>query len=379
MVLNDEKSDILLRIYYNIDNPAPFASQAKLMQEAKFENRDITLNDVKEWLQGQLVYGLHKDARRNFLRNRIVVSEIDEQWQADLVDLQEFKARNCGNGYILTIIDLFSKYAWAVPLINKGAKAVAAAFDKIFSESNRIPTKIQTDKKTEFLNRDVQEIFKKYGVQHFTAINPRTKCSAVERFNRTLKSKMFKYFTAQGTRKYIDVLPRLVNSYNNSVHSGTGKRPSWVKDSHKKEIMLKLYGVLTRRELLKKHYNRSKAVKSAKIKEGDTVRRSYELRTGFDKSYYPNWTDETYKVNRIINRTPRQVYRIADENGSLLEREFYPEEVQKVSADVSYRIEKVIKRRRRNGVIEFYVKYLGYPSSYNQWIPAANLQHLQNH
>ena len=90
MVLTDEKSDILSRIYYDVNNPAAFASQAKLLHEAKLKNQEITLNDVKEWLQGQLVYGLHKDVRRNFLRNRIIVSEIDEQWQADLVDLQEF-------------------------------------------------------------------------------------------------------------------------------------------------------------------------------------------------------------------------------------------------------------------------------------------------
>ena len=126
--------------------------------------------------------------------------------------MQEFKAKNRGNGYILTVIDLFSRYAWAVPIPNKGAKAVATVFESIFKNGKRIPTKIQTDKETELLNRDVQIVFKKYGVHHFTAINPRTKCSTAERFNRTLKSKMFKYFTAHGTREYVDVLPRLVNS-----------------------------------------------------------------------------------------------------------------------------------------------------------------------
>ena len=77
MVLNDEKSDVLSRIYYDVDSPAAFASQAKLLHEAKLKNQEITYNDVKEWLQGQLVYGIHKDVRRNFLRNRIIVSEID--------------------------------------------------------------------------------------------------------------------------------------------------------------------------------------------------------------------------------------------------------------------------------------------------------------
>ncbi|XP_074596512.1 uncharacterized protein LOC141851662 [Brevipalpus obovatus] len=372
-------SDILSKIYYDTENPSGYASQAKLLHAANLIDPTITLKNVRDWLSGQLTYTLHKSVRRNFLRNKIIVSDIDEGWQADLVDLQEFKSKNKGNGYILTIIDVFSKFAWGIPIKNKGSRAVASAFKELFEKEKRVPTKLQTDKGTEFLNREVQSIFKEYGVHHFTAINPKTKCSVVERFNRTLKSKMFKYFTARGTRKYIDVLPALVSSYNNSIHRGTGKRPAWVKDSHRKEIMLKLYGVLSRRELLKKHYQMSKAG-NARISVGNTVRRTYELKPGFDKSYYPNWTDETFKVEKIINKMPRKVYKVADENENPLQRLFYQDELQKVDPNGFYRVEKVIRRRKKsNGDTEYLVKYLGFPASYNQWIPAANLQHLRSH
>ena len=95
-------------------------------------DESISFNDNEEWLRGQLVYTSHRGVRRNFLRNRIIVSDMDEQWQADLVDLQEFKNKNNGNAYILTIVDLFSKYAWAIPIKNKGSKAVTSAFSDLF-------------------------------------------------------------------------------------------------------------------------------------------------------------------------------------------------------------------------------------------------------
>jgi len=183
---------------------------------------------------------------------------------------------------------------------------------------------------------------------------------------------MFKYFTAHGTRKYIRVLPSLLTAYNNSVHRSTGKRPAWVSDEHKKEVMLKLYGVLNHRELLREHHEMVK--RKEKLRIGDTVRRTYELKPGFDKAYYPNWTDETFKVKKIVRRYPKDVYKVTSESGVSEKRLYYPEEVQKITSDGFYRVEKVIRRRQRKGVgIEYLVKYLGYPSTYNQWIPAKNI------
>ncbi|XP_074604185.1 uncharacterized protein LOC141857597 [Brevipalpus obovatus] len=324
MAESQKISDILSKIYYDASNPGGFDSQARLLHEANLIDPKITLKNVQDWLRGQLTYTLHRSARRNFLRNKII-------------------------------------FAWAIPIQNKGSKSVSKAFRSLFENSKRVPTKLQTDKGTEFLNREVQNVFKEYGVHHFTAINLKTKCSVVERFNRTLKSKMFKFFTANGTRKYIATLPALVKSYNNSIHRGPGKRPAWVNDSHKKEIMHKLYGVLSRRELLRKHYMMNKG-RSSKVAVGDKFRKTYELKPGFDKAYYPNWTDQTFNVEKIIGRIPKSVYKIIDEDGKSSDRLFYPEEIQKIDSEGLYRVEKVIKRRRkRDGDVEYFVKFLGYP------------------
>jgi transposase InsO family protein len=137
---------------------------------------------------------------------------IDHQWQADLVDLGKLASYNKGFKYLLTCIDVLSRYAWIVPLKNKTGKTLKEAFQVIF-KSGRQPIRLQTDKGTEFTNRVFQKFLKENDVHFFTTYNEETKASIVERFNRTLKTKMWKYFTHRETIIYIDVLSEMVESY----------------------------------------------------------------------------------------------------------------------------------------------------------------------
>src|ERR1700754_5145471 len=101
---------LLSSIYYDIDNPASYGGVAKLYKAALARQPSITRDDVKSWLSSQNAYTLHKPARRHWKREPTVVSKIDEQFQADLVEMQEFAAENRGFRYILTAIDILSKY-----------------------------------------------------------------------------------------------------------------------------------------------------------------------------------------------------------------------------------------------------------------------------
>jgi transposase InsO family protein len=107
-------------------------------------------------------------------------------------------------------IDVFSKHAFAVPLKDKRGLTLAAAFEKIFSDT--VPDLVQSDRGTEFLNSHVQEVFKKYNIRHYWSLNDDIKAACVERFNRTLKGRMYRYFTARHTNRWIDVLQSLINS-----------------------------------------------------------------------------------------------------------------------------------------------------------------------
>ena len=166
----------------------------------------------EERLSEQDAYTLHKPARHRFRRRRIVVGGSLQQWQADLVDLSNLKNDYDGTSFFLTVIVVFTKVAWCVPLKNKSATSLVTALNSTFTK----PMTLQTDKGLEFLNRSVQALLKKYSFHHFSNHNEETKASIVERFNRTLKTRMWQYFTKHQTWRYIDVLQDFVQSYNNT-------------------------------------------------------------------------------------------------------------------------------------------------------------------
>ena len=158
----------------------------------------------------QDAYTIHKPIRRKFERNRVLVSGIDDQWQLDLADLQSLQKYNEGYRYLLICIDVFSKYAWAVPLKNKSGRTLVNAFQKILS-SGRKPIHIQTDQGSEFFNPDFKKLMTEENITLLNTFNE-TKASIVERLIRTLKAKMWRYFTANKTMRYIDMLPDLMYS-----------------------------------------------------------------------------------------------------------------------------------------------------------------------
>ena len=112
-----------------------------------------------KWLTQQNVYSLHKPIRHRFKKRRVIVSKIDDQWQADLVDMQKNKSQNKNFNYILTVIDIFSKFAWAIPIKNKTGDSITRAFEIIFKD--RIPTKLHTDKGLEFIKQINPEFIQK--------------------------------------------------------------------------------------------------------------------------------------------------------------------------------------------------------------------------
>ena len=298
-----------------------------------------------------------------------MVEHIDEQWEADLVDMREFSRFNYNYNYILTVIDCFSKYAFVEPIKNKTGKNICEAFTNIFSQ--RKPVYLRTDKGKEFLNDDFQKFLDKNGIKHFTSNDTAIKCAIVERFNRTLKGRMFKYFTSIGKRRYIDVLKNFVIAYNSAKHRSIKMRPIDVSRRNQTLLFKNLYKVDSMRELLKK---RKLTKDRSNIKPGDKVRRGYNLKV-FDRGFYPNYTDEVFTVENSIKGDKSLVYRIKDHNGKIIEQRFYPEEIQKISENL-YRIEKVLKKRKKNGKTEYFVKWLNYTEKYNSWVPEEDIKDI---
>ena len=155
------------------------------------------------------------------------------------MDIGSLARFNKGYKFLLTCIDIFSKFAWVVPLRNKMGESLVNGFQSIL-DLGRSPEKLQTDKGTEFLNRNFQSFPKEKNI-HFFTTNSELKASVVERFNCTLKTRMWKYFTAKNNRAYIDILQDIVHGYNNSYHRSIGRAPALVSLLNVGQVRRKLY------------------------------------------------------------------------------------------------------------------------------------------
>ena len=170
----------------------------------------------------------------------------------------------------------------------------------------------------------------------------------MERWNRTIKTKMWKYFSANNTKRYIDILDKLIENYNNTKHRSIGHTPLDArKPSMYQHVFEKLYGKVVQEERV-----------HPKFQVGDKVRISKKKKT-FEKGFTPNWTEEQFSISEVKNTNP-PTYTIEDLKGDPIKGSFYGPELQKSKQDI-YRIERVIKKRtKRGGVKEAFVKWKGY-------------------
>ena len=307
----------------------------------------------------QLAEELHKPIRRKFIKRTVFAKNVDDIWTADLVDMQPFSRENKGYKYLLTVIDVFSKYGRIIPLKTKTGSEVAEAFQNLFS-NNKPPAKLWTDKGTEFYNASMKKVLQKYNVLLYSTENEE-KSSVAERWNRTMKTNMWKYFTANNTRTYIDVLQKLVDKYNNTYHHSIKSKPS---DARKPEKYAHVF------EALFGKVNREKK-KTPKFHVGDRVRIG-KKKEQFEKGFTPNWTEEIFVIDQVKDTKP-PTYGIKDLRGEPVKGTFYEAELQLSKQEV-YRVEKVLRKRKKNGVNEAYVKWKGYGKEFNSWIPATDLQ-----
>ena len=299
----------------------------------------------------ELAEELHKPIKRKFKKRKVLVGGIDKIWAADLADMSALSDYNEDFTFLLLVIDIFSKYGWIIPLKNKEGKTVAAALKTIFEE--RKPENLWTDKGTEFHNKGVKGLVELYSTENME------KSSVVERWIRTIKEKMWKYFTDKNTYTYIDILPDLVEDYNNTVHSSVKMTP--VEASKKKNELTVWRNLYPDR--LKINDLRPK------FSVGDEVRISKKKKT-FEKGYTTRWTEEIFTITKILNTNPI-TYKVADLNGKEIKGTFYEPELQKTNQQI-FRIEKVIEKGKKKSL----VKWKGYSDNFNSWIDNKDIVNL---
>ena len=309
-----------------------------------------------QW-SNELADELHKPLRVNYVKRHVFVRRASEIYGADLIDYSSLSKQNSGFKWILMIIDCFSKFGWAIALKNKSGPEVLRGLKVVYEKSPSL--KLWVDEGREFYNKDVQNYLKSKGVLLYSTHN-KEKCSIVERWNRTVKSKLEKYFTANYTKRYIDILQDLIDLYNRTKHRSIKMAPDEARlDKNHDRVFRNLY----------ESRMRELGEQKPKFTLGQKVRIALEL-GAFDKKYGINWTDDVYTIKEILKTRPL-TYSVMDENGHVLKGRYYNEDLQAVHTDI-FRINKVLRRKTMGGKKLAYVSWMG--SSKNSWIPAENLQ-----
>ena len=180
---------------------------------------------------------LHKPVIQKFKKRKVYSQFKDNIWGVDLADMQSLSKKDKGIKYLLFVIDLYSKYAFVIPLENKKGISVTNGFHKIIKQSNRKPNKIWVDQGREFYSNVFKKWLSDNDIIMYSTYNE-GKSVVAEIFIRTLKNKLYKHMTATGKNVYYHVLDDVVNKYNNTKHSAIKMKPIDVGDNNNKRVYI---------------------------------------------------------------------------------------------------------------------------------------------
>ena len=274
---------------------------------------------INEFLRKNHVHSVHRRiVKKTFPRRRIIARFPCDIWMGDLIEYPQFKFNNRHYVYILVLIDCFSKKVYAAPMKNKTKEWSVKAFESIFIHLNEFPTHIVTDGGLEFFNSEVRKLFINYGINHYKIpTKTKWKASMVERVNRTLKSRIQKYFYKNKTKNWIDILDHVIENYNNTPHSAIGIAPNEVSESNRKQVYKRLYPDLGLRTV-------------CKLKQGDQVRKIID-KEFYEKGFTQNWSEQIYIIDRVKQSNGVCYYYLKDHANTELPGIYYYYQLNLVS------------------------------------------------
>lgn len=265
-----------------------------------------SLNSIESYVQ-------HKPIKRKFKRRKIIIKGFKELWEMDLADLKKYTRQNGNYRYILGVIEALSKKVYLRPLKKKTAEVVKQAFADIIKEAGYFPLLINCDRGSEW-----KGAFKKYlNDNNVKLYHTYTHANLIERFWRTLKNRLEIYMTQTGKKRWVDILPHIAASYNNTKHSTTQIPPNDVTKEMENYILHKLYDKYAA-EPVKAIYKLGETVKIARNK------------VLFEKSSTSNFSKENFKISEIVNTKP-VTYKLIDLNNEPIAGKFYAEELAKIN------------------------------------------------
>ncbi|XP_070168346.1 uncharacterized protein [Polyergus mexicanus] len=311
--------------------------------------------------KNDIIDELHKPARKNYPRRSTITLGIDDLWQADLVEMDSGASHSRIEG------------------LSQGVDP---------NSQHKPPKNLQTDNGKEFYNKDFKKLMEQNKINHYSTYSDK-KAAIVERFIRSLKEIMWKQFSIQGNYKWVDILPNLLNIYNNRKHRTIGMTPCKasyglktsklsektserlsMKDASERHLKMCPKGARKAPERLSPRDAKSEGclVQGTRFKVGDYVRIN-KLKHMFEKGYTPNWSTEIFVIDKVFKNIP-PYYHIKDMKGEEIKGTFYEQELQKTKIPTNiYLVVKILKRKGN----KVYVKWLGFDNTHNQWINKKDL------
>ena len=353
--------------YITPGHPIAFSGLGKIQQ---YYNYKIPLGKIKEKLSAIDAYTTYYETTKPS-QNPYFVYKKRQQFQIDLIDISQFSKQNGGVKYLLSAIDSFSKRAWIKPLVKKSAHNFLKAFESIMEEAEYMPSSIYSDQGKEMKNKTFLKYLKDNNIDiYFPEVGGHA--SIVERWNKTIQIMIYKYIYSKEIKKgdrrplnFTTKLNDIVKSYNNRIHSSLGMSPMQAEDpKNRREVFL------THSKRYNKIWNKSKKLNRLRYKEGDLVRVKASKSKLKTRAYDQSFFEEIYKISKVNTHMPIITYSLEDFNGEEVLGSFYYRELVKVIDSGKYKIEKIVKRRTVNGHKQIYVKWRGWDSSFNSWIPA---------
>ena len=350
--------------YYWTESPVAFTSPSRVEQYLR-QHDPTFIPSWREYVKRSIplnVYAPHHvNYKQHLAPTTVPLPQNDYQWQMDLIDLSKqplaLKRQNKMNTYILVAIDVLTRYVVAaIPMKKKSAEEVARVLERIYQQA--APQLLQVDRGKEFYNKEVEKINRKFNVRMFSSYS-NYKAALVERFNRTLKERLQHAQVYYKTNVWIDLLNDVVQQYNNTKHGAFDYQWS---PSEARGNPWRAYEYQERR--LQESTSRSSS-----FRVGDMVR-IHKSRFIFTKgSTAKNWSDEVFIIRQAL---PGDYYKLkdfplADGSSEDIEGRFYAKELKRAYVDehTEYPIEKIIKHTGDQAL----VKFEGWPSKYNSWVP----------
>ena len=353
------------RIYYDPSSGGGLTSPSKLLHEVKRRNyyKNVGLRRIQKYLNKQMTYTLYKPAKTKFPTPAVRVKKINEQFDIDLMDVSKDASENDGTRFLLSMIDVLSKFGYVIPLKTKEAREVARAAETVFNQV--LPDRLCSDRGHEFSGRAFQDMIKRKGIQHFYA-GGSGMCSVVERFNRTIKSRIAKYQFKKNTMRYIDALPSLVNGYNKTFHRSILMKPEDVNELNDHTAYENLYSKRKISSVIPYQFN-----------VGDAVRISGKKHP-FRRIFFQRWSIEIFTIAKRFRQQNINMYKIKDCSGEEITGTFYAAELAKVttSPEDMYKVESFLDEKLENGQRYVKVQWQGYPKNCATWVLKSTIRNI---